>query len=106
MILVVIPREPRPDAPYWPGRKVLASLDAVGWPLAWVVVAYQIPDVGRGVNMVVFVAVLCAVFRLSGAIFANHRYWFTTWWVLRALAVLLLVGFVMKLALWASTIGY
>jgi hypothetical protein len=29
-------RAPPPDAPYWPGRRWLAAVDAVAWPgLAW-----------------------------------------------------------------------
>jgi hypothetical protein len=34
---------PRPDAPYWPGRRWLAALDAIAWPVGWVLVVAQAP---------------------------------------------------------------
>ena len=34
---------PRPDAPYWPGRRWLAALDAVAWPATWALVVAQAP---------------------------------------------------------------
>ena len=33
---LLVAREPRPDAPDWPGRRLLAAIDAVAWPLMWV----------------------------------------------------------------------
>ena len=33
---LLVAREPRPDAPDWPGRRLLAAVDAVAWPLLWV----------------------------------------------------------------------
>ena len=33
---LLVAREPRPDAPDWPGRRLLAAVDAVIWPLMWV----------------------------------------------------------------------
>ena len=101
-MIVLIQREPRPDAPYWPGRRLLAAMDAVGWPIYWVVLVHQYPKAAGLVVPVTVVAALCAFFRLCGAIFNNHRYWFTSWWAVRFLALLLLVGSVMRLALWAS----
>lgn len=103
VMIVLIQREPRPDAPYWPGRRLLAAIDAVGWPLACVTLAHQYPQAAGAVFMVTVVAVMCAFFRLCGAIFNNHRYWFTSWWVARLFALLVLICFVMKLALWASS---
>ncbi|MFC6220062.1 hypothetical protein ACFP3P_16020 [Pelomonas aquatica] len=74
----------------------------MAWPLGWAILVHQIPDLGKGGSMVTFVAMLFALYRLSGALFTNHRYWFTTWWVVRVVALLLLCGVVMKLALWVS----
>lgn len=101
-MIVFVQREPRPDAPSWPGRRLLAAIDAVAWPLGWAILVHQILDLGKGGSMVTFVAMLFALYRLSGALFTNHRYWFTTWWVVRVVALLLLCGVVMKLALWVS----
>ena len=41
---LVLTRAPLPDAPYWPGRRLLALVDAVGWPVAWIAVAMQLPQ--------------------------------------------------------------
>lgn len=101
-MIVFVQREPRPDAPYWSGRRWLAALDAVAWPVAGAMLVLQIPGAGRGAGMVVFVAALFALYRLCGALFVNHRYWFTTWWLARVAALLFLVGLVMKVALWVA----
>lgn len=31
-MFVLVRREPKPDASYWPGRRLLAAVDAVAWP--------------------------------------------------------------------------
>ena len=44
-MIVLVQREPRPDASYWPGRRLLAAVDAVDaviWPVAIVVLARQV----------------------------------------------------------------
>jgi len=66
-----------------------------------VALVHQNPKASGGVFLVTVVAALFACFRLYGAIFSNHRYRFTSWWVARFLALLFLAGLVMKLALWA-----
>ena len=40
---LLVAREPRPDAPDWPGRRLLAAVDAVAWPLLWVLLIRQVP---------------------------------------------------------------
>ena len=93
-------RTPRPDAPYWPGRRLLAAVDALGWPLLWVIGFSHVPrPVGLVGPFVAAVALLCALGRLHRALWANHRYRFTTWRWGRAVAVLLLIGAAMKLML-------
>ncbi len=37
----VFARAPLPDAPYWPGRRLLALVDAIAWPVAWIALATQ-----------------------------------------------------------------
>jgi hypothetical protein len=99
MWLVVV-RESRPDAVSWPGRHQLAAVDAVVWPLMWVLLVKQAPaPVGILGPFVFAVATLCAVMRLHRAIWNNHRYWFTTWRWGRIVGALLLMGEVLKLAL-------
>lgn len=97
---LLVAREPRPDAPRWPGRRLLAAVDAVVWPLLWALLVRQAPHpvglVGPFVTSVV--AVLC-VGRLHRAIWLNHRYWFTTWRWVKVIAAVVLVGMVLKLSL-------
>jgi hypothetical protein len=94
---VMIAREPRPDAPYWPGRRVLAAVDAVLWPAMLVLLINQTPaPVGLVGPVATSVAVLCGLGRLHRALWVNHRYRFTTWRWGRIAAALLLVGLVMK----------
>ena len=40
----LVAREPRPDAPEWPGRRLLAAVDAVVWPLMWVLLIQHAPQ--------------------------------------------------------------
>jgi hypothetical protein len=97
---LLVTREAPPDAPYWPGRCLLATLDAVVWPLLWVVLVQHAPKpVGIVGPFVTAVALLCAVGRVHRAMWANHRYRFTTWRWGRIAAAMVLMGEVMKLAL-------
>lgn len=97
---VLVAREASPDAPYWPGRRLLAMLDALVWPLLWVLLFMHAPKpVGLIGPFVTAVAVLCAVRRLHRALWVNHRYRFTTWRWGRVVAALLLMGEVMKLTI-------
>lgn len=96
MWLLVV-REPLPDAAYWPGRHVLAALDAAGWPILWVLlIRHAPPPVGLLGPVLTAVALLCGLGRLHRALWANHRYRFTTWRWGRMAAALLLVGVVVK----------
>lgn len=94
---LLIAREPRPDAPYWPGRRLLAALDALLWPALWVCVLQDLPA-PAGVLGPFFTAVtvLCAIGRLRRALWLNHRYGFTTWRWARVLAVLWLMGMIIQ----------
>jgi hypothetical protein len=95
---LVVAREPKPDVPYLPGRCLLAAVDAVVWPLLWVLVLSHAPKpVGLVGPCVAAVALLCALGRLHRALWVNHRYRFTTWRWGRIAAALLLMGVVLKL---------
>jgi hypothetical protein len=90
-----------PDAPYWPGRRLLALGDAVAWPAAWIVAA-QLPEPSGIVGpMVIALAALSLLGRARRAVAQNHRYHFTTWRGGRLAAMLLLMGLGMRLALHA-----
>lgn len=89
---LILARAPLPDAPYWPGRRLLALADAAGWPSVWIAVAMHLPQPAGIVGpMVIVLAVLSAIGRLHRAVCENHRYHFTTWrWGRLALGLLLL----------------
>lgn len=96
---LVLARTPRPDARYWPGRRLLALVDAVAWPAGWIGLAAYLPQpVGIVGPMVVALAVLSSIGRVYRATWRNHRYHFTTWRWGRILLGLLLLGAVIKLS--------
>lgn len=96
---LVFARTPRPDAPYWPGRRLLALADAVAWPAGWILFATQWPPpAGIVVPMVVALAVLSAIGRAHRALWQNERYHFTTWRWGRVLGATLLVAVALKFA--------
>jgi hypothetical protein len=97
---LLVAREPRPDAAYWPGRRWLAALDAALWPLFWVLFFSHVPKpVGIVGPFVVAVALVCALGRLHRALWVNHRYWFTSWRWGQMAAALMLMGMALKLSL-------
>jgi hypothetical protein len=97
---LIFTRAPLPDAPYWPGRRALALVDAIAWPAAWIALATQLPKPAGIVGpMVIALAVLSALGRLRRAVWQNHRYHFTTWRWGRFVGTLLLLGAVLKIAL-------
>lgn len=97
---LLIAREPRPDAPDWHGRRLLAAIDAVAWPVLWVLLIRHAPlPVGVVGPVVTAVAVLLGLGRLHRALWVNHRYWFTTWRWGQVAAALMVVGAVLKLTM-------
>ena len=100
---LLIAREPASDAPYWPGRRVLAAVDAAVWSLFWMLLfSHASKPVGLVGPFIAAVALLCALGRLHRALWVNHRYRFTTWRWGRVVAALLLIGAIMKLMLPAA----
>jgi hypothetical protein len=97
MWFVVRRREARPDAPYWPGRRLLAAIDAIAWPALGVVatVRSQVPARLVG-DVVVAVLVIAAMSRLRRAICVNHRYRFTTARWGRVLLALFVFGLLLQ----------
>ena len=90
-------RAPTPDAPYWPGRRLLAAVDAVTWPILWVLLFNHAPKpAGVVLPVVTAVALLCAIGRVHRALWTNHRYRFTTWRWGQLVGAFLLVGMILK----------
>lgn len=93
-------RAPPPVAPYWPGRRWLAAIDAVAWPvLVCVGLAQLASSDGLLSAFAMALSALSAARRLFTALLANHRYHFTAWRLVRTLAWMLAVGALLKLAL-------
>lgn len=99
---LLLARNPLPDAFIWPGRRALAAVDAVLWPLICVLLLWQIPfPLGALGPTSVGVGTVIALARMRRAVWQNHRYRFAMWRWGRGLAVLLLFGVALKL----STLG-
>lgn len=97
---LVFARAPLPDAPYWSGRRLLALVDAVVWPAAWMALAMHLPQpVGIVAPVAMAWIVLIAFSRVYRAAWQNHRYHFTTWRWGSVVAGLLLVGLTLSVAL-------
>ena len=97
---LLVAREPRPDAPDWPGRRLLAAVDAVAWPLMWVLLIRHVPGPAGLVGpFVTALAVLLGLGRLHRALWVNHRYWFTTWRWGTGRAARMSLGTVLKIAM-------
>jgi hypothetical protein len=93
-------RAPPPDAPYWPGRRWFAAMDAVAWPgVAWFALSHVAPSGGVVLALAMALLTLSAVRRLSTALRANQRYHFTTWRWSCVLTWMLAVGVLLKLGL-------
>ena len=100
MMWIMFARAPAPDVAYWPGRRWLAAMDAVAWPAIVFALLLRVPGATGVVLPVVGVAFgWAALARLHTAVWANHRYRFTTWRWGRIVLMLLVVGLAIKLAL-------
>jgi hypothetical protein len=96
---VVYARAPTPNASYWPGRRLLALIDALLWPSLVAIGASRIPmDAGLVGQVVLALCALSALRRCARALWHNERYRFTTWRVGVALFAMLVFGAVLKLA--------
>lgn len=97
---VLFARAPPPDAPYWPGRRWLAAIDAVAWPaVAWCALHELANFGGLVLPLAMALLVVSVARRLFTALLANHLYRFTTWRWGRILTWMLAVGILLKLGL-------
>ena len=92
-------RTPVPDAPHWPGRRLLAVIDALVWPgLIAAMISSSSLQTGVVGSMTLALCMVYGVRRCMRALWHNERYQFTGWrWGL-PLAALLAVGAALKLA--------
>lgn len=91
-------RAPPPDAPYWPGRRWLAAIDAIAWPGTTCFAMQELKESGElVVALVMTLLVASAARRLTRALLANHRYHFTTWRWGRTLFWMIALGALLKL---------
>ena len=68
-MLFLISYPPKPDAPHWPGRPLLAALNAVLWPAAWAAAAALAPmKTGVVGPFIIALAALFSVLRLHRAL--------------------------------------
>ena len=98
---ILFSRHSKPDAVYWKGRRCLAVLDALAWPLSWAVLIARLP--GRtGLVGAVSIALLffVACRRAHRAVRLNHRYRFATVRWGRVLLWLMVIGVIMGCCLW------
>lgn len=99
-MFVFLTRIPKPAAAYWPGRRWLAALDAIGWP-ALCFVGIWIASAETQSAVLAFAAVLVCVgmARLWRAVFHNETYWFITWRLLKILGGLAIIGLILKVTM-------
>ena len=97
---LLVAREPSQNAPQWAGRRRLAALDAVAWPVATVLLI-SLSHLQLGVIGPVLMAatLLLSVCRLRRAIWLNQRYRVTAWRWGGMVLSLMLVGAVLKLSI-------
>ena len=92
-------RAPVPDAPHWPGRRLLAVVDALVWPgLIAAMVSSSSLQTGVVGSMTLALCTVCSVRRCMRALWHNERYQFTTWRCGVPLAMLIALGAALKLA--------
>lgn len=72
-------RKQRPDTVYWRGRRLLALLDALAWPTAWVAIILLSPYRLGLIGATALVLLMFSAMRRSRrALWRNHRYRFST----------------------------
>ena len=96
---VIFARASPPDAQVWPGRRLLALFDAVGWPAAWAawLLGLSVP-LGLAGHFALAWCGVAAVRRAIRAVGGNPRYHFTTSRWGRWAALALVFGYTLKLA--------
>lgn len=92
-------RRVRPDANVWPGRRLLAVVDAVAWPALWIFAIWSLPlHTGVAGQLAMAIAAFVGLWRVLKAWTRNERYSFSTWRSGRVVVALILVGVALKIA--------
>ena len=101
-MFLIIARAPRPDVVVWPGRRWLASVDAIAWPVLTVLLVMNSSfSAGLVGSVATSMAALLLLRRLSRAWLCNVSYRFATLAWARGLGALLALGVSLKLtAVW------
>ncbi|MCC7288019.1 MAG: hypothetical protein IT503_17735 [Burkholderiaceae bacterium] len=101
-MFVVFLRGETPLATVWPGRRWLATLDALLWPALLLALLWRV-EARSGIVGAVGVAMLCgwALRRLHRALARNERYQFTSWVWGRWLVLFLGLGLALQTAMLA-----
>ena len=95
---IAIARTSPPNAAYWPGRRMLAVLDAIVWPALWFVAFLTLPAKTGVIGPVIqALSILFALWRAYLAVFWNERYRFTTLRCGMPIASLVALGAMIKI---------
>lgn len=98
-MFILLSPPPLPDAPQWSGRRWFAALDALVWPMTWLVGIAAAAFPSEVVGWVGAAgAIGSAAVRCRRAMWLNHRYRFTTLRWGRLLGALLALGILLKVA--------
>ena len=97
---IVLARRERCPALSWPGRRLLALIDALAWPAAFAALIIQAPFATELVGAVsLALCLLCALRRARRAVWDNEGYWFTTWRLTVTIACCVMFGWALQLVL-------
>lgn len=102
---LLVAQQVKPDVPVWRGRRLLAAVDAIAWPLFWVLVLHHATQpVGLVGPIAATFAMSLGLVRLRRAVFMNHRYRFATWRWGKVASAVLTIGFLLKLSITAFAV--
>jgi uncharacterized membrane protein HdeD (DUF308 family) len=95
---IVLARRPAREMPYWVGRRWVAVLDAIAWPVLCVLCWHHFRAATGVVGTLLgATAVFAGLLRIQTAIWRNECYRFTTWLLGRILVTLLVFGLLFKI---------
>lgn len=95
---VVLARRERQPATYWPGRRLLALIDALVWPSGCAYLVTRVPFTTGAVGAVALaLCLLFALRRAHRAVWQNERYGFTTRGFSVAVACCMAFGWALRL---------
>jgi hypothetical protein len=92
-MFVLLSRQPRQDAIDWPGRRSLALLDALVWPLGLMLttVIFNLVPLGVTMRATLLVIALWTCLRCAKAMWYTPQYCFTTLIIAKGTFLLLFI---------------